>query len=527
MFSSKTVKVRIINLLNSRFKMINSRFLLLIIFYLISTDGNSQKRNNIWCFGDSVGVDFNMINSPIPFVTALRTRGSCASIADSVGNIQLYTGYDPTVLIAGADPFKVYNASNLMMLNGDSLQGGSAWYNQSLIVPFPLSNNLYFVFHIGVTHTYGLYYSLVDLSLNGGLGAVTQKNIQLQSFANVDCINGIKHGNGRDWWVIFRKSGTPTGTSNNTFYQYLITPSGINTNVCIQNVGSYNGTNLGKITFSPTGDKMVFNSYAGMLEIYNYDRCTGIISNPVNIFPQTTGAGNQFWGSEFSPNGQVLYVTISNQTSYLFQFDLNAPNIASSIDTLWTISNPGEAIGGLKRGPDGKIYESGPDTSPLAFSYPYSDSLYTMYNMNLGVINFPDSLGTACDFQPYSFYLGGKRTYWGLPNNPDYDMPAFAGSPCDTLVGISEQPQSMIAPQLHIYYHSHWQTAFINASNLQGTKGILEIFDVQGKMVHREDIEIVNGYYTHNFNMSGMAEGMYFVNLNTTTQKISGKLIKE
>ncbi|MBL0341881.1 MAG: hypothetical protein IPP71_13640 [Bacteroidetes bacterium] len=48
--------------------------------------------------------------------------------------------------------------------------------------------------------------------------------------------------------------------------------------------------------------------------------------------------------------------------------------------------------------------------------------------MTLSVINYPDSLGTACGYSPFSFYLGGKRTYYGLPNNPDYDMPAIAGS---------------------------------------------------------------------------------------------------
>ncbi|MBL0341878.1 MAG: hypothetical protein IPP71_13625 [Bacteroidetes bacterium] len=55
------------------------------------------------------------------------------------------------------------------------------------------------------------------------------------------------------------------------------------------------------------------------------------------------------------------------------------------------------------------------------FPYPYPD-IYNMYNMNLSVINQPDSLGATCDFQPYSFYLGGKRTYVGLPNNPDYEL---------------------------------------------------------------------------------------------------------
>ena len=373
------------------------------------------------------------------------------------------------------------------------------------------------MFHIGVTHDYGLYYSVVDISLNNGLGAVTQKNVQLQSFPNVDCLNAIKHGNGRDWWVFFRRwqPGGPVLPTINEFHSYLVTPNGI-TNYTIQQVGSGSYTNLGKLTFSAIGDRLVLTTYAGLIEIYDFDRCTGIISNPVNIFPETTGGiFNNFWGCEFSPNGQVLYVTLSDQTSYLFQFDLNAPNIAASIDTLWTISNPGEAIGGLKRGPDGKIYESGPDTSPLAFSYPYSDSLYTMYNMNLGVINSPDSLGSACDFQPYSFYLGGKRTYWGLPNNPDYDLPALAGSPCDTLVSQNELAGATAIGSLHVYYHPAWEKAFINASNLKGKTGKLLVYDMHGKVVHSEPLRILNGYYTRDLSMIGRADGVYLVVVET------------
>jgi len=153
--------------------------------------------------------------------------------------------------------------------------------------------------------------------------------------------------------------------------------------------------------------------------------------------------------------------------------------------------------------------------------------MYYTENMNLSVINSPDSSGAACDFQPWSFYLGGKRSYLGLPNNPDYDLGPLIGSPCDTLVGISEQPPTTITPQLHIFYRTQWQIAFINASNLQGNNGAMEIFDVQGKMVHREDIQIVNGYYTRNYSMAGLADGMYFVNMIASGQRLSGKLVKE
>jgi hypothetical protein len=79
------------------------------------------------------------------------------------------------------------------------------------------------------------------------------------------------------------------------------------------------------------------------------------------------------------------------------------------------------------------------------FGWPYPDTstAYTTINNNLSVINYPDSLGTACDFQPFSFNLGAGRTYFGLPNNPDYELGAWVGSPCDTLsVGLQPQPHS-------------------------------------------------------------------------------------
>jgi hypothetical protein len=298
-------------------------------------------------------------------------------------------------------------------------------------------------------------------------------------------------------------------------------------------VGSLNYTGLGKLTFSAQGDKLAFASYAGLLEIYDFDRCTGVISNPVNLFQQATMPPyNHFWGCEFSPNGNILYVTINDLTSYLFQFDLTAANIAASIDTIWQTSYPTEAIGALKRGPDNKIYESGPYTNPTVFIYPYPDSMYNMYNMYLGVINFPDSLGAACNFQPYSFYLGGKRTYWGLPNNPDYDMPAWSGSLCDTLLNLTPfLSEGEGAPTLMLTYVSEWQKLFVNAQHLKGKNCVLEIFDVTGKnltpALSKGEGVVRGGYFTKDVNCTGFAKGMYLVNLRTEKEVLTKKFTRQ
>jgi hypothetical protein len=102
------------------------------------------------------------------------------------------------------------------------------------------------------------------MTLDGGLGAVTTKNYQLQNFNMVDCLSAVKHGNGRDWWLIFRKSDFLTGSGNSDWYQYLISPSGIS-NYSQQTIGSINRTGLGQIDFSPSGNKLAFTCLTGVI----------------------------------------------------------------------------------------------------------------------------------------------------------------------------------------------------------------------------------------------------------------------
>ncbi|HMT28368.1 MAG TPA: T9SS type A sorting domain-containing protein [Bacteroidia bacterium] len=498
----------------------------MLLFFMLCVDALfSQNRANIWCFGDSAAIDFSS-GIPIAGLSAMDSRGTCVSISDTNSNLLFYGNTRSGA--GGVTSGLIWNKNNQLMLEGDSIAGGG-WYHELVIVPNPGDDSLYYVFSIGVaTSVIGLKYSVVDMRGDNGLGEVTQKNISLlNNIRMVDCLTAIKHGNGRDWWVVAKLSTAHLQTSNNTWYTYLISPSGIS-QVSIQNVGTLVGTNSGRLNFDSDSNKICFVSLPGLIELYNFDRCSGIISNPFTVENVPPVAPYPYyWSCEFSPSGRYLYVSGSTTPSTLWQFDTWAPNIPSTKTLIWQTNFPPYTAGALKRGPDNKIYMSCAwSDSSGNFNYPYDSTMYYTENMNLSVINSPDSGGLACGFQPWSFYLGGKRTYWGLPNNPDYDLGPLVGSPCDTLVGISEPHPTITTPQLNIFYHPQWQTAFINASNLTGTKGTLEIFDVQGKMVHLEEIQIVNGYYTRNFNMTGMADGMYFVNLISSGQRLAGKLVK-
>ena len=182
---------------------------------------------------------------------------------------------------------------------------------------------------------------------------------------------------------------------------------------------------------------MLFSAYTGLTETMDFDRCTGMFSNANIIYPYNPV--QSITGSAFSENGNVIYYSTADAYSYLVQLDFTAPNVWASRDTLVSLDHPFETGGRLRLAPDHKIYWSCAWTNGVVFNYPYQDTMYHTENTNLSVINNPDIVGSACDVSMYSFYLGGKRCYWGLPNNPDYDLGVLDGSFCDSLTNNIEQ----------------------------------------------------------------------------------------
>jgi hypothetical protein len=91
---------------------------------------------------------------------------------------------------------------------------------------------------------------------------------------------------------------------------------------------------------------------------------------------------------------------------------------------------------------------------------------------------------------------------------------------------MGESPQIQQAT-LNVFYHSTWEKTFINASNLKGKSGHLLVFDMQGKVVHSEAINIVNGYYTRDISMEGKAHGVYLVIVQTERERLARKMIIE
>jgi len=479
------------------------------------------QRGNVWVFGDSSLIDFNNSINPIIGHSSIKSRGTSTSFCNNNGNLLFSSSYDTDILFAGVAGGEVYDHNNNLMQNGDNLKYGG-WYQEAVIIPDPIDSNKFYIFHVGVTDYYGLYYSTIDLTLNNGLGAVTQKNVQLLNKKSIDCISAVKHGNGRDWWLFFKTYGS---VANNDFYKYLISPSGIS-GPFMQSVGVPTTQGFIRMVMNKKGDKMALVNYLGMIELLDFDRCSGVFNNYILVQPNDTVAPYpSIVGGEFSPDGSKLYLSSNDNISLLLQYNLNDSFPANSVDTITQISYPIEAGGLLKLAPDNKIYWSCAWSDGVHFNYPYPDTTYNIYNMNLSVINSPDSLGAACDFQPYSFYLGGGRTYWGLPNNPNYDLGPLAGSNCDTLtVGLTEI--AAYKNNLAVYYDAGWQMAFVNAKGLKGKNAILKLFNLNGQLITTLKGTSSGEYFTADVNMQGLANGMYIFQLSTDREVLTGKVVK-
>ncbi len=493
-----------------------------------------QFRNNNWVFGDSIGINFDTPGQFFQCGTAFW-RGT-ATISNSLGELLFYgaTSNETNSHTGQLQEGKLFNKNHQKMFNGDTLVGQELYHNM-IILPKSVMDSTFYVFVAGVTlPDTGLWYNVVDMKLQGGLGQVVQKNVLLEHHPVQDMLAAVRHGNGKDWWLITRRwTYAPGYVKNNEFWVYLVDSSGIYPQP-VQFEGVSHFDNAGDMTINPAGDKLVLTGLGSHIGVFNFNRCTGAISNEVvvEMFDPPGSYFKAYFSGSFSPDGSKLYA-LSNQaiydsTSKLYQFDLTAPDIAASrilIDTFTIDASPAC----MELAPDGKIYISsfyiGPGTN-----WPYPDtSCWNYINSNLSVINYPDSSGTACDFQPFSFYLNGSRTYFGLPNNPDYELGAWVGSPCDTLTtNLTPNPSPEArGAWMQAWYNHEWNMIHVNAAQLKGKKGVLRLFDMEGRIVFEKPAEVIaGGYYTTEINMENLASGVYVMNLVTEQDKISSKVGK-
>ncbi|CAN5570039.1 hypothetical protein BH11BAC1_BH11BAC1_09550 [soil metagenome] len=352
---------------------------ILFVFYAFVAQG--QKEAYHWYFGDHAGLDFTS-GSPVAVTNgAMYTDEGCSSISDANG-----------LLLFSTNGINVYNKNHTLMPNGFGLNGHTSSSQSAMIVKKPGSVNDFYIFTTdalgGIS---GLSYSIVDMSLQAGLGDVSVKNIQLVTPV-CEHLTGTFHANGNDVWVMAHLA------NSSDFYAYLVTAAGISAPV-ITSIGVNQNSNSlqASMKFSPAGDRLACPlQILTHFEVYDFDNATGILSNVMQL-------NNVVWSNpfsvEFSPSGRFLYGAYDPGGGVLLQFDLSLGSAAAITAGAVNVgAYTGSYFGSLQLGPDQKIYAG------------------ELNNNYIGVVNDPESLGVACNFVDTGVFLAGKISEYGLPN---------------------------------------------------------------------------------------------------------------
>ena len=433
-----------------------------------------------------------------------------ASICDTSGELLFYSN---GITIMNRNHDTLQNAFNFNpgYFTSYYANDGLGLFYSSIIIPKPGNeNSKYYIFHesaqivtynsVQAAHPLNLRYSEIDITLDGGLGGIdpSHKNIIILSDTLAQGrVSAVKHGNGRDWWLLVHRF------NSNLYYKFLVTHDSIQL-FSSQNIGSINPhyNYYGQSLFSEDGDKYVIQVDDSTVDLYDFDRCSGLLSNEKSI---SIDDGNlAVYGCALSRSGRYLYI---NNNKYIHQFDTQAANIWNShqlVATWDTFFSPGPTtFGTLKLAPDNRIYIN----------------TYVGTNM-LHYIENPDTAGIMCGVIQNSFIVPSFNTF-SFPNSPNWALGSSISSFCDSLINISEDNID-VANEIEIFPNPAQNNFSVKAYIQVLPETTFAVYDNLGK----ERFKISLNYSLQNFNSSELNDGMYFYLIETSERILkSGKLI--
>ena len=502
------------------YNMSRFQFLALAIFPLFCL---AQKEDNTWITGaasfndDTFKINYirftndtfqvDLVNKNIPIF------GTLGIVSDSFGNLLCYT-----------NGIHVYNKEHEIMQNGNNFQSAAMYpfgypLDQcAIVLPMPDTQQIYIMID-GIQSDIGtdivcekLRYSLIDMSLNNGLGKVIEKKIAIENTEdtiNAGFMNAIRHGNGKDWWMLSTKYET------NRFRKHLITSDGIFYQG-EQSVGEPVRNGIGFGTYSPSGEwygRYVLSGTAANPKtgfyLYRFDRCSGQLSDPLHKLYQPP---EYYGGVAFSPNSRFLYVA---KYTKIYQYDLNADDILASESLVAEYDGFLDGNGvptrffGLLLAPDNKIYGIVPGFN-------------TRY---LHVIDQPNLPGDSCNVIQHAVYLPTDN-FGTLPNVPFFRLYATE-TPCDSNSSLVEPPPiPPINTDIRVWPVPAADVLHFSADGLADQLLCLQVFDAFGRPLMQHGNIRLSPVYS--VSLDALPSGAYFYLLQNQEGRLlkSGRVVK-
>lgn len=309
-------------------------------------------------------------------------------------------------------------------------------------------------------------------------------------------IQACRHANGRDWWIF-------QSTFNQKQYlRGLLTPYGLNFEV-YDGPGPNAFQNTGRNQFSADGTKLfhyITTSFRKM-QIYDFDRCTGELSN----FRQIDFSGfipyppYDFTPFVLSPDASKIYMGRSNpgieQSYQNIQVDVNSGEMIVVADSVYVPCLT----------PNLKWVVSG-----------YQEVPFTLID-KLNVYTQPNEFGYECGRikDLYSLFIDGFRTE--PIEYANHLLGPIDGSSCDTL-GLDDETSIKKVEQFRFNVYPNPGNEIIHFSTDLPLPLKLTIRDNQGRTI------LENSFNHSSFivqqGISELNTGIYFVELRSEKKPI-------
>lgn len=436
--------------------------------------------NAYWAYYNHIGLDWssgkpvydsNALSSWHPFRNANVGKNGYQP-ADETGAVSVSDPHTGKLLFY-TNGGSIWYPDHKVMSNGDTLRFGSLtaseWKNRlpsdgtsaqgTCVVPVPGDASKYYVFtiepHVNIRlKSHQLHYSVVDMTLAGGKGAVVDamKNLPVlyKNRPNTQPKNGAIDfvysmvaipGNNCDIWLltyawkhnersvsIYPKDDFINAANgpDMLYYAFHITENGIDTVPVVSTSGMHKlaiDASHMMFTVSPDRSHVLFSSRMPMFqgvdplvmgvnaaikipmhtsELSRFDPGTGKIYDPIPFdFQAKRGAFNaqavmtdffNIGSAAFASNNRNLYIVSANYfASETYLYQLDISKRDSA-----AIAQSRFAVDSLINPPTAACYEVSPITLRT-----YKDTIFAIWGFQpkIGSINQPDLQGAACDFQ--------------------------------------------------------------------------------------------------------------------------------
>jgi hypothetical protein len=355
-------------------------------------------------------MKFNVDGTYQLYKSAVRYPVSPQTYSDSLGNLVAYFRNNR---------FLTANFQAAMLNSAHQVVSGSAGINLAVnsanhakLVPH--NGKLYlFTLNLATLNvSSNLYYTVVDMSQNNGSGGTVSKNNFMSQLPAQISIEAVRHANGNDWWIMYH------GHNSNTIYVYLLDSNGVQFH-STQDLGiTLGGFCHYAFTFAHwSGEKVVFTDKSRRIKLCNFDRCTGIFSNPtdLSLYPLNFvfSSNNAMPVTIFSLSDSIMYPVLFDT---VFQVVYDQQGIKRK-HVLWLDSTQLPLFGSYVI-----RYNIISNKSYVGFlrSQNYWPVPHPL-NTKLSVIDYPDREYPACNYRHAAIDLG-RVTYGSLPADVNYGL---------------------------------------------------------------------------------------------------------